>query len=251
MRLIAAAMLVVGGCSSSALPGPGGGTYDAAPGRAETIELFGAVFGCVVPSLVDPNTRLPETTVCELRDQSNCTMTDMFGSFSLRLPKYAETGITIQRPGYTNTLIPIATKDRDMGLTQPICVADLSITKRAYSVVGVEHPDNRTGFLVAFVLFAQAHMGTSAVQFQLLPHPATGPIYLDSQGSPDAGLKATSSRGVAIAAYSAGIEEVTLTYLPMTLSCETLVVGWRSGRANSVRIPMLPGFEVQVGAYCR
>jgi hypothetical protein len=44
----------------------------------------------------------------------NCATTDSGGAFSLHIPANAQVAITIQRPGFTNVLVPIVTTDQDL-----------------------------------------------------------------------------------------------------------------------------------------
>ena len=89
-------------------------------------------------------------------------------------------------------------------------------------------------------------VGTEGITISITPTSGVGPLYDDPSGLPDVNLGATSPWG---AAHFANVApgEVDVKTDP---ACTPNFGGWRSTKIDSVRVPIVAGFETHVGFYC-
>jgi hypothetical protein len=205
--------------------------------------------GSVVSS--GPNgTYLSGAQVC-VAQTTNCSTANSDGAFSLQVPADSQVAITIQRPGYTNILIPIVTTDQNQ-IGWEIGTLNAAQSTANYAALGATYPDSATAFLAVFAATSNGQAGYAGVTFQFTPFPAQGPGYLNAAGDvdADAGATETSTLGEGIAAFPPSVQEVTITYQPDTLACTPDFGGWPAQGVNEVLVPLLAGFETHVGQGC-
>lgn len=206
-----------------------------------TVMFIGTIVRC------GSATPLATAKVCVFKTMS-CALTDAGGQVSLAMPAHSETGVTIERAGYTNVLIPLATTDQDE--TYTACTRDVNETTSDYAVMGATYPDVATSFLQMVVSPPNMELGKTGVSFVMTPTADKGPTYYDAMGTPNTNLAATTTYSIAAATFKSSVMETSITYNPPQLSCSPNFGGWSSMVVNTVRVPLLPGFETHVGQRC-
>jgi len=192
---------------------------------------------------------IPGATVCVrvLRDQ-RCVHTSEAGGFALAAPAHGEIAVSATAAGFGARLVALTTRGRD--------VADWRITLLAESVVRARSAAlTDAGGEAEGSIFATAEPppgsppGIEGVTMAIAPATGARPLFFSSTGDPDPARTATSTWSRAL---FAGIApgEVTLTLGPQPLTCTPLHGGWPSPAPNSVRVPVLAGFETQVALSC-
>lgn len=224
--------------SSSSATGDGGGS------PFPTVMLSGKV----VRSFSN-NTPLAGVTVCVYAEPAMpCVQTDAQGAFAVPVPIYTETGITLVESGSGSVLLPFFA-DKDMtgwivGLPSKTSVQTF------YGAANVAYPDDMNAFLAVAVDQGTSETGVAGVAVSIAPAPGVGPLYAAAGGAtPDPALQATSSAGRArFAQVTPGT--VTIDVAPGVLSCGLRFGGWDNG-PDSLRAPIVAGFETHVGFGCK
>ena len=208
------------------------------------------VFSGSVVSTGPQGTYLSGAEVC-IAQTTNCSTANSQGAFSLQVPANAQVAITIQRPGYTNVLVPIVTTDQNQ-IGWEIGTQNAAQTTANYAALGATYPDSATAFLAVFAASSTGQAGHAGVTYQFAPASSKGPEYADATGNvdADAGATETSTMGDGIATFTSAVQQVTITYLPDTLACTPDFGGWPAQGVNAVLVPLLAGFETHVGQGC-
>jgi hypothetical protein len=91
--------------------------------------------------------------------------------------------------------------------------------------------------------------GLDGVVMSIDPPASRGATYLGDNGVAQPLFPATSTSGGALfVEVTPGVVELTMG--PAGVTCVPWYGGWPSSRPNSVRVPVVAGFESQVGMHC-
>jgi hypothetical protein len=183
-----------------------------------------------------------------------CVTTDVTGAFDLPVPARSETGVTLALPGRDPVLVSFVTGARDQDGFR-IGMQSASLVSGVATALGLAYPiDASSGFLAAFASAPGSQANLPGVRVAITPATGKGPIYLASTGAPDPSATSTSARGVGFFG-SVTPGALTVTFSPAapgaTLSCTSNFGGWPSALPNSVRVPIVAGFDTHVGMACR
>lgn len=182
-------------------------------------------------------------------DPGACVTTNEAGDFLLSVPGHQEFAVSAQAPGFVGRLVALTSAGQDFN-NWTIILPDEALGRARYSGFGATFPDAATGFV-----FATAHApagsrhGLEGVTMVLNPASGKGPLFFNASSEPDPQRKATST-------WSSGMfanvqpGEVELTFGAESITCTPWYGGWPSKQANSVRIPIVAGFETRVTMNC-
>lgn len=227
--------------STSSTGGIGGGG-GALP--IDTITLSGKVVRSPNGSL------LPGVTVCVYAAPSiPCVQTDAQAEFSIPVPTYTETGVTLEKEGSGAVLLPFSTNGTDLsGWT--IGMPATAAIEGFYSAANIVYPSIASGFLQVWIDQGTTEVGIEGVAISMSPASGNGPLYAASGGTaPDPALQATSAAGFArFALVTPGV--VAVDVAPGALTCKIRFGGWPNG-PTSLRAPIVAGFETHVSFGCK
>ena len=178
-----------------------------------------------------------------------CATTDGEGAFSLQIPPDQEFALELTAPDYAPTIEAVTPKTKDtknwtFGLRR------LATVRPRYAVFGATYPDAATGFVVARALGPQGSAtGIDGVEMAIEPKSGAGPFFFSPNSDPDPARHATSTFATGLFANVApGIVEVSFD--PAGLTCSPAFGGWASTKPNTVRVPVVAGFETDIGQRC-
>ena len=192
---------------------------------------------------------LPGVKVCVYAEPAiPCEETDDQGMFSIPVPSFAETGVTLEKTGSGSVLLPSVTLGDDLGGWRIGMPAATAISN-FYDPTGHPYPDAAHGFLEVWTDQGLTEKGLAGMVISTSPATGAGPFYAAPGGAaPDLGLTATSSEGSArFAGLASGVLAVELT--PSPHACDVRFGGWPQD-TTSLRVPILLGFETHASFAC-
>jgi hypothetical protein len=199
--------------------------------------------------VTDPGAPIADATICLQGPEGPCVQSSASGAVSLGLPAHAEIAISVKATGFGDRLVPITTTGADLR-DWTITLLPKAILHARYATLGAPYPDDSAGFIFATAQAPKGSpVGLEGVTMEISPRSGRGPVFFTPGSDPDPDRKATST-------WSSGLfarvqpGEVTLTFGPETVSCVPLDGGWPSPRPNSVRIPVVAGYETRIRMRC-
>jgi hypothetical protein len=218
---------------------------DAADGSLPTTPLDGR-------TVYSPNgTPLDGVKVCVFRHpEMPCATSDGKGAFSIDLPSNSETGVTLEKSGYVNVLVPLLVGTAT--LTYTIGVPTELSRKQLYAAYGVTYPDAAHGFVQLIgTLQGKFELGLDGATGSIDPSTGTGPFYVDANGAAAPSATSTSAYSAIYFATLAPNDSTVAKLAPTTLSCAQNFGGWPTAQMNGTRFPIAAGFETHVGLSCK
>ena len=216
--------------------------YDRQPvprAGSQTVMLQGAV-------VREGKIPIAGATICAAAE--NCATTLDSGAYSLVVPAHEEIAISVSAVGFARLVLPLATVGQNVKSRDIVLAPDAVLQTRS-AALGATYPDTTSG-----VIFATAQApegsptGLEGITMRIEPASGRGPLFFTAASDPDPARASTSTWSSALFTdVTPG--EVTLTFGPPSVICVPFHGGWPSG-PNSVRVPIVAGFETRAVMRC-
>lgn len=184
--------------------------------------------------------------------QGSCTLTDDTGKFAIVIPAAKDLAITVDapKPEFAPFVFGLSAKVKDAtGWTVGVSRA-ATLVKR-FAKYGMTYPNDAVGFMrVGVSTPKNATVDLSSANATITPTTGHGPFSF-ANAAPDAsdgGVKAMRAKNLYFSDLAPGTVEITIE--PSTLSCTPSFGALSSGKPNTVRAPVLAGYETGVYQRC-
>jgi hypothetical protein len=194
-------------------------------------------------------TPIAGATVCILPGAAGCATTDSRGIYQLSAPAHAEISITVRAADFGARVVPITTIGRDV-MEFSIPLHDGARAAKRYAAWNAQLPNESVGALLATAIGQTENHLPEGATFRLDPASGQGPLYFSERGEAAPDRTTASSRSTALFADLKPGEAV-LTIRAPGLVCAPWWGGWPSSAPESIRVPIVAGFETRVTMRCR
>jgi hypothetical protein len=197
----------------------------------------------------DGDAAIAGAIVCRQGPKGPCVKSDAGGAFTLPVDAHANVALTVGADGFGSRLVPLATAGRSYEDFSVVLAKEAGLRER-YDAFGARVPDDSFGAVFVTIVTSIRGWRVDGLTVSLDPASGMGPFYFTPLGDPDPSRRATSTwSSTLFARLPPG--EVRVTVGPEPVACTTYYGGWPSDRPNSIRVPVVAGFETRVTVRCQ
>ncbi len=199
----------------------------------------------------DNKTTVAGAKLCVHDDaKTPCAVSDDNGKFSLEVPAARDLAIEVVAPApeFAPIVFGFSAHVADAP-NYSIGVPRTAALVKRYGGFGVTYPDAATGFIRASAMVAKdLATNLDALTATLDPKSGGGPFLIAAASPPPADQKDVF-HNVAFSNVAPGTVEIS--FGPSSLDCTPAFGAWSTGKPNTVRVPVIAGFETEVLQRCK